>query len=77
MTATTMTTETLALFASLWNDADNWGGEPLLDIEKEQRGNLTDLKKRGLLTTFKMDGDQWVKFTDAGREFAAQQLATC
>jgi hypothetical protein len=76
MSATTMTPETLSLFVALWTDAPNWSGEPMLDITKEQRGNLTDLKKRGLVTTFKSEGCEWVKFTETGREFAALTLAT-
>jgi hypothetical protein len=68
---TTLTTASQSLFISLASDADNWGGQPLLDISASQRGNLTDLKKNGLLTTFRDEGCDWVIFTDAGREFAA------
>jgi len=67
----TLTPASKSLFISFAEDADNWGGEPLLDITAEQRGNLTDLKKHGLLTTFRDEGCDWVIFTDAGREFAA------
>jgi hypothetical protein len=34
----------------------------MLDITKEQRGNLTQLKKAGLLRTFKDEGIEWVVF---------------
>ena len=59
--------ETAELFASLAWDAPNWSGCPMLDITKEQRGNLTDLKKRGLLSTQKSDGIHDAFFTDEGK----------
>ena len=37
---------------------------------KEERGNLTQLKKAGLITTFASDGDTWIAFTAVGKEFA-------
>jgi hypothetical protein len=69
---TNLTPASLSLFISLAKDAPNWNGQPLLDITKAQRGNLTDLKKNDLLTTFKDDGCDFVIFTDAGKAFAAQ-----
>ena len=67
----TLTTASMELFADLWNDAPNWSGTPLLggnvDLTKEERGNLTDLKKAGLLTTSKSGGEVWVHFTEAGK----------
>jgi hypothetical protein len=59
------------LFISLAQEAEEWNGTPLLDITLAQRGNLTDLKKNDLLTTFKDEGCDWVLFTDAGKTFAA------
>ena len=41
----------------------------MVSVTKEQRGNLTDLKKRGLLTTFNDDGIDWVQFTQAGYQY--------
>jgi hypothetical protein len=73
MTATTsLTASTISLFVELVNDAPNWSGNPLLDITKEQRGNLTQLKQAGVVETFKADGDQWVRFTEAGMLMAEQ-----
>jgi hypothetical protein len=66
-----LTPASKSLFISFAEDAADWGGEPLLNITAAQRGNLTDLKKHGLLTTFRDEGCDWVIFTDAGREFAA------
>ena len=68
-----MITETsLALFLTLARDADNWGGNPLLDITSAQRGNLTQLKTADLLSTFRDEGCDWVSFTDAGKALAAE-----
>ena len=71
-TMTEITEASLSLFISLANDAENWSGEPLIDITKEQRGNLSDLKKKGLLTTFRDEGCDWAIFTDEGKSLAAE-----
>lgn len=56
----------------------NWNGTPLLSITKEQRGNLSDLKKKGLLKTFKDEGCDWVTFTDEGYKFAVKfEIKVC
>jgi hypothetical protein len=64
------------LFIAFAKDAADWGGTPLVGGNvggsKEDRGNLTQLKKAGLLTTFGWEGDIWVKFTDTGIEYAKQ-----
>jgi hypothetical protein len=60
------------LLFDLINDAPNWNGQPLIDITKEQRGNLTDLKRRGLLKTFTEEGCQFAIFTEIGIEVAAK-----
>jgi hypothetical protein len=73
---TNITEASKALFVALAEDADNWGGTPLLggnvDITKEERGNLTQLKQAGLLHTFKDEGCIWVDFTDAGKAYALE-----
>jgi hypothetical protein len=70
-----LTTASLDLFVMMWLDAPNWRGTPLIggnfDLTKEERGNLTDLKRRGLVTTSRSDGETWVHFTDEGVAFAA------
>ncbi|CAB4126529.1 hypothetical protein UFOVP75_2 [uncultured Caudovirales phage] len=67
----TLTPATRALFVSLVADAPDWNGEPLLNISKEQRGNLSDLKMRGLVRTVIDDSGfkpcQFVQFTAQGR----------
>lgn len=74
----TITAKSLELFLAYAKDADNWSGTPLVGGNvggtKEDRGNLTQLKKAGLLTTQQDFDDrhcQWVYFTQAGRELAA------
>ena len=43
-----------------------------VSVSQAQKGNLSDLKKAGLLTTTLDDGCTWVDFTDAGIEYAVQ-----
>ena len=64
------------LFMALVKDAGNWNGQPLLDISKEERGNVTQLKRAGLITTEKDEGNVWVQFTEAGKAFAVKLGAT-
>jgi hypothetical protein len=61
------------LLVDLIKDAPNWSGTPLIDISKEQRGNLSDLKRRGFLTTFMDEGCMFAIFTDVGK-LAAERL---
>ena len=71
-----VTQTSLNLFLAYANDADNWSGTPLVGGNvggsKEERGNLTQLKQAGLITTFVDEGCTWVKFTEAGRKLAAE-----
>ncbi len=68
-----LTQTSLDLFLSLAKDAGNWGGCPLTDLNTHTRGNLTQLKIAGLITTW-TDSDYprcvFAQFTDAGRELA-------
>jgi hypothetical protein len=66
-----LTPESYNLLVSLIKDAPNWEGQPLIDISKEQRGNLSDLKRRGFLDTFRDEGCMFAIFTPLGAEFAA------
>lgn len=70
-----LTEASKSLFIRYAKDAGNWSGTPLVGGNvggsKEDRGNLTDLKKNGLITTFHDEGHIWISFTDAGREYAA------
>lgn len=69
-----LTPASLALFTAYAKDAGNWNGTPLIGgnvpESKEARGNLTDLKKKGLITTFHDEGCDWLSFTEAGIAFA-------
>lgn len=58
-----LTLTSLNLLKSLVADACNWSGNPLVTVSAEERGNLTALKKAGLLSTFNNDGCMFVKFT--------------
>lgn len=67
-----ITEATKALFIAFAKDAGNWSGTPLVGGNvggsKEDRGNLADLKKRGLVN----EGCLWLAFTDTGRDYAAE-----
>jgi hypothetical protein len=69
-----LTDRSLALFIEYASDAGNWNGMPLVGGNvggsKEDRGNLTQLKKAGLIETDISDGHTWVMFTQAGRALA-------
>ena len=75
-----LTPASAAMLMAYVDDAPNWGGEPLLGgnipFTAADRGNLTDLKRKGLLTTFSDAGDEWVQFTPAGLALAAELAAT-
>ena len=52
-----------ALLVRLVNDAPNWSGSPMLDIVSEERGNLTQLKRKKLCRTSVEEGVEFVHFT--------------
>ena len=66
----------LELFKLYVKDAGNWSGTPMVGHnvgllgDKEDRGLLTHLKRAGLIHTQSQDGDSFVIFTAAGKEFA-------
>lgn len=70
-----LTEASKSLFAAYAKDAGNWSGTPLVGGNvggsKEDRGNLTDLKKKGLISTFRYEGCDWISFTEAGVAYAA------
>lgn len=76
MSNVNITKQSLSVFLAYAKDAGNWGGTPLVGGNvggtTEERGNLTQLKRAGLITTFKSDGEVWVQFTEAGVAFAAE-----
>jgi len=72
-----LTTASLNTFLAYARDAGNWSDTPLVSdgnitCTKEMRGNLTDLKRKGLVIIGD-DGDgKFVVFTKSGSELAAQ-----
>lgn len=50
-----LTEKSLALFLKFAGDAGNWNGTPLVSLNAAERGNLVQLKKAGLVTTFQSD----------------------
>lgn len=69
---TTLTTASHELFMDLARTAGDWSGTPLVELTREERGNLTDLKRHGLLSTMESDGCVFAYFTTAGGEYAAE-----
>ncbi|OQA34779.1 MAG: hypothetical protein BWY56_01844 [Acidobacteria bacterium ADurb.Bin340] len=74
-TSPSLTPTSLKLFLDLAKDACNWSDQPLLNgnvqTDSALRGNLTQLKREGLLITTREEGCTWVLFTQKGSEFAA------
>jgi hypothetical protein len=64
------------VFLAYARDAGNWAGTPCIGGNvggsPQERGNLTQLKKAGLIRTFNSDRCDFVEFTDAGRAFALE-----
>ena|SRR3990167_6721525 len=74
-----LTKDSCSLFMAYWKDAGNWSGNPLVGGNVRhglrENGNLTDLKKAGLLTTFAVKErngkeDIWIEFTSLGKAYA-------
>lgn len=60
------------MFIDLAKDSSNWSGTPMFQGTQKQKGNLTDLKKRGLIETWvEDDGCIFVKFKPEGISYAA------
>lgn len=77
MSDTDITARSLELFLWYAEDAGNWSGNPWLDGNRdftaEDRGNLTQLKKAGLLRTQEHEpGQAYIIFTAKGAELAAR-----
>lgn len=65
-----LTPASRSLFVDLVTDSFNWSGMPRINTTRELRGNLTDLKRSGLVKTEIYDGFTWCSFTLLGREAA-------
>lgn len=76
-----LSAESLALFAAYYNDAGNWGGDPLIGgnvrSDAATPGHVTNWGKAGLAKTFTHHGkgDSWLSFTEAGLALGAQLTA--
>ncbi|MDC1268184.1 hypothetical protein N8Z76_00465 [Gammaproteobacteria bacterium] len=75
-----ITEKSKALFIEYAKDSGNWSGMPLVGgnvgYAPEDKGNLTHLKKLGLVTTHEdyepgQEPCSWITFTQSGRIFAA------
>jgi len=75
-----LTQQSHDLFMEYADDACNWCGMPMVGGNvagsKARNGNLTDLKKAGLITTHTDDGCTFVVFTAAGKAYAAEHGVT-
>lgn len=81
---TQITETSKAVFIAYAKDAGNWSGMPLVGGNvgggKEERGNLTQLKKAGLIKTEetkdringRIQTDSWVVFTEDGIAYAKE-----
>ena len=76
-----ITSRSLGVFLIYAKDAGNWGGQPLVGGNVggslEDNGNLTQLKKVGLITTQEekergRPACVWIRFTDKGKALAAE-----
>lgn len=72
--ATGLTPASEKLFVDLAKDSGNWSGNPMLDgnvrTNNALKGNVADLKKKGLIRTFADEGCTFVQFTDEGKALA-------
>lgn len=71
-----LTDASLKLFLFYAEDAGNWAGTPYLNgnrtFTKEDRGNLTQLKKAGLLRTSGPGNSAFIIFNDSARALARE-----
>ena len=56
--------------AASWCGGCPWASEGNISPTKEQRGNIGDLVKKGLIKINESDGQKYITFTQAGVEFA-------
>lgn len=74
---TNLTAASHEVFMTYAYDAGNWSGNPWvsvgnIQITKEQRGNLSDLVKKGLIQIQECGwGQAFIEFTEAGKQYAA------
>ena len=76
-----------ALFTALAKDACNWSDQPMIgpdsniNTDLSQRGNITDLKRKGLICTVTEHRATFVCFTQEGAvlatEVAGRKVSAC
>ena len=72
---TAITQQSLNVFLKYAKDAGNWSGMPMIDGDKSENGNLTQLKQAGLIKTIKDSDDSsvtWLDFTEDGDKLALE-----
>lgn len=67
-----ITGQSLEVFLIYARQAAHGSGTPLVSGSQEERGNLTQLKRAGLIKTFKHDGETFIEFTDEGVQLASE-----
>jgi hypothetical protein len=67
----TLTPESLDLLVALVKDSGNWSNHPMLDLTDSEKGNFTDLKKKGLVSSHFDEGINWASF-----KFVVGQIVT-
>lgn len=71
-----LTDASLRLFIELAEDARNWHNviptDGNITITKKLRGNITNLKRAGLIVMREERGSSWLLFTPKGEEYADQ-----
>lgn len=70
-TMKTLTPASLDLLLKLIADSGNWSNNPMLDLTASEKGNYTDLKKNGLVASFRDEGIDWCNF-----KFTSGQVVT-
>jgi hypothetical protein len=77
LTNVVLTPASHAVFMRHADDASAWCGQPMLVVTKAECGNVTDLKRAGLIETATDEGIVWVIFTEAGIAYAAAHGVDC
>ena len=69
-----LTPQTFALLKELVEEARWWNGTPMVCVNSQTRGNLTDLKRREFVETWIDDGIIWAEFLPKGLEFIEREM---
>ncbi len=73
MSSLNLTAASLQLFTTFCREAEDWNGQPLIELEtKAQQGNLTDLVSKDLIDVVEEGKCSFAVFTAAGRQMALE-----